>query len=93
MVRPIAPPAKVLTVVRNVKLINITGTVKSGGVIHGLKDSPIMDVKFENCKITADKGLTIDNVKGIDLSGLDLTVKEGEPIIWKGAKSEPAKQP
>ena len=93
MVRPIAPPAKVLTVVRNVKLINITGTVKSGGVIHGLKDSPIMDVKFENCKITADKGLTIDNVKDIDLSGLDLTVKEGEPIIWKGAKPEPAKQP
>ena len=35
MVPPIAPPAKVLTVVRNVKLINITGTVKAGGVIHG----------------------------------------------------------
>jgi exo-poly-alpha-galacturonosidase len=93
MVRPIAPPAKVLTVVRNVQLINITGTVKSGGVIHGMKDSPIENVKFENCKISAEKGLTLDNVKNIDLTGLDLKVLEGEPIIWKGGKPEEASQP
>ena len=41
MVPPLAPPAKVLTVVRNVRLINFSGTAQSGGVMHGLKDSPI----------------------------------------------------
>lgn len=86
MVKPIAPPAKVLTVVRNVKLINISGTVKSVGVIHGMKDSPITNVKFENCKISAQKGLVIDNVKDVDISGLGITVKEGKPIVWKEEK-------
>jgi exo-poly-alpha-galacturonosidase len=93
MVPPIAPPAEVLTVVRNVQLINITGTVKAGGVIKGMKDSPITNVKFEGCKITAEKGLTLENVKNIDLSGLELTVKEGEPIIQKNAKPAETKQP
>jgi polygalacturonase len=91
MVPPIAPPAKVLTVVRNVKIINVTGTVKTAGIIHGLKDSPIENVKFENCKISAQKGLTIDNVKDVDFSGLDLKVEQGEPIIWKGGKPEAEK--
>ena len=93
MAPPVAPPAKVLTVVRNVKIINVTGTVKSGGIMHGMKDSPIENVMFENCKISAQKGLTIDNVKNIDLSGLDLKVEQGEPIIWKGGKPETAKLP
>ena len=37
---PIAPPAKVLPVVRNVKIINVSGDAQSVGVIHGLADSP-----------------------------------------------------
>jgi polygalacturonase len=91
MVPPIAPPAKVLTVVRNVKIINVTGTVKTAGMMHGMKDSPIENVTFENCIISAQKGLTLDNVKNIDLSGLDLKVEQGEPIIWKGGKPEAEK--
>ena len=91
MMPPIAPPAKVLTVVRNVKIINVTGTVKTAGMMHGMKQSPIENVMFENCKISAQKGLTLDNVKNIDLSGLDLKVEQGEPIIWKGGKPEAEK--
>ena len=83
MVPPIAPPAKVLPVVRNVRFINVSGKVNSIGLIHGLKDSPIYDVKFIKCKITAQKGLTVDNVKDIDYSGLEATVREGETIINK----------
>src|ERR1022692_1216493 len=49
MVPPIAPPAKVLPVVRNVRIINVTGDVTSVGIIHGLADSPIQDIHFENC--------------------------------------------
>jgi exo-poly-alpha-galacturonosidase len=83
MVAPIAPPAEVLTIVRNVRFRNISGNVNYLGVIHGLKDSPIRDVKFRNCKISAQKGLTVDNVQDIDYSGINAVVKEGPVIIQK----------
>jgi polygalacturonase len=83
MVPPIAPPAKVLPIVRNVRFINVSGNVGSIGLIHGLKDSPIYDVKFIKCKVSAQKGLTVDNVKDIDFSGLEASVREGETIISK----------
>jgi len=83
MVPPIAPPAKVLPIVRNVRFINITGKANSLGNIHGLKDSPITNVKFIKCNISAQKGLTVDNVKDVDFSGLKAEVKEGQTIIMK----------
>jgi exo-poly-alpha-galacturonosidase len=83
MVPPIAPPAKILPVVRKVRFINISGNVNSLGLIHGLKESPIYDVKFRKCKLSAQKGLTVDNVKDIDYSGLDAKVAEGQIIINK----------
>jgi polygalacturonase len=63
VVQPIAPPAKVLTVVRNVRLVNFSGTAQSGGGMRGLPDSPIQDVNFINCKVTARRGLFLENVK------------------------------
>jgi polygalacturonase len=83
MVPPVAAPAKVLPVVRNVRFINVSGNVNSLGLIHGLKNSPIYDVKFRKCKLSAQKGLTVDNVKDIDYSGLDAKVTEGQIIINK----------
>jgi polygalacturonase len=80
MVPPIAPPAKVLPVVKNVKIINVSGDVGSVGVIHGLADSPIRDIRFENCNITAQKGFRLEHARNVDLSGLHVEVKEGEPI-------------
>ena len=80
MVPPIAPPAKVLPVVRNVRIINVTGDVQSVGVIHGLADSPIRGVDFENCKITAQKGFRLDHARNVDLSRLQLEVKEGDAV-------------
>lgn len=81
MVPPVAPPAAVLPIVRNVKLIDITGTVGSGGLIHGLKDSPIEGVTFRRCKLSARKGLVLQYVRSLDLSGLVLAVSEGEAIL------------
>lgn len=81
MVPPIAPPSKVPPIFRYIKFINITGTAKSVGNIHGLKDSPIKDVIFKNCKISAQKGLKVDNAEDIDFSGLIIDVKEGPAII------------
>ena len=86
MVPPIAPPAKVLPVVRNVTIRNITGTVNSVGMMHGLTGSPIENVKFENCKISAQKGFVMENARNVDLSGLKIDVKEGEPITRRNVQ-------
>ena len=80
MVPPIAPPAKVLPVVRNVKIINVSGDVQSVGVIHGLADSPIRDIHFENCRIAAQKGFRLEHARNVDLAGLKLDVKDGDAI-------------
>jgi exo-poly-alpha-galacturonosidase len=80
MVPPIAPPAKVLPVVRNVRIINVTGDVQSVGVIHGLADSPIRDIHFVNCKITAQKGFKLEHARNVDMAGLELDVKDGPPV-------------
>ena len=86
MVPPIAPPAKALPVVRNVTIRNVTGTVNSVGMMHGLADSPIENVKFENCKITAQRGFVMENARKVDLSGLAVDVKEGEPITKRNVQ-------
>ena len=86
MVPPIAPPSKVLPIVRNVTIRNVTGTVKTVGIMHGLAGSPIRNVKFEKCNITADRGFVIENVRNVDLSGLKLTVKNGDPITKKNVE-------
>ncbi len=86
MVPPIAPPAKVLPVVRNVKIINVSGDVESVGVIHGLAGSPIQDIVFQNCHITAQKGFKLDHARKVDLSGLTLEVSQGEPITISDVK-------
>jgi polygalacturonase len=85
MVPPLAPPAKALTIVRNVRLINFSGTAQAGGVIQGLKGSPILDLKIENCKLTAQRGLVLSNTQDPDLSGLELKVAQGEPIVRRDA--------
>jgi hypothetical protein len=87
MVQPIAPPAKILPVVRNVKMINISGTVASAGVIHGLRDSPIQGLTFENCNLTAQRGLTVENATNVDFSGLHIEGVSGQPIIMRNAAS------
>jgi exo-poly-alpha-galacturonosidase len=76
----VAGDVRVATTVRNVKLINISGITGTVGIIHGLKDSLIDGVVFENCAITAQRGLVIENARHIDLTGLKIDVQEGEPV-------------
>jgi polygalacturonase len=85
---PIKAPSDPLPVVRDVKIINVRGTVKNAGIIHGLENSPIENVTFENCKIKAQKGLVLENVKNTDLSGLEIIVEEGEPVIWRNVNPD-----
>jgi len=80
MVGPRQPDSNPLPVVRNVKIINVSGDVQNVGVIHGLAGSPIQGVTFENCKITADRGFRLDHARNVDLKGLTIDVKQGDPI-------------
>jgi polygalacturonase len=82
MVNP-KPPAMVLPLVKNVNIINVTGTVETVGDMHGLKDSLIDSVTFKNCNIIAKKGFFIEYVKNADLSGLKITGVEGDAITQK----------
>ena len=88
MVPPIKPPSDPLPVVRDVKIINVSGSVENAGFIHGLKENPIENVTFENCNIKAKKGLRLENVKNLDLSGLKISVEEGEPVIRQNVTGE-----
>jgi polygalacturonase len=92
LVPPILPPAKILTVVSNVQFIDFSGNVQSAGDIRGMKGSPIQNVKFVNCKFAAQRGLVLQNVKDEDVSGLDLKVTAGDPIIRQDSTTQPAAQ-
>lgn len=85
MVNP-KPPADPLPVVRNVKIINVSGTTDLVGDMNGLPDSPIRNITFENCHIKAQRGFTISNAVNVDLSGLTIEVEQGEPIIRRNAQ-------
>jgi polygalacturonase len=80
MVGPRQPDSNPLPVVRNVKIINVNGDVKSVGAIHGLPGSPIQGITFENCNITADRGFRLDNARDVNLKGLTIAVKQGDPV-------------
>lgn len=80
MVNP-RPPSDPLPVVRNVKIINVRGTVGTVGDMHGLDESPIRNVEFKNCHLKAKTGFKIENVENIDLSGLSIEVENGPEII------------
>jgi polygalacturonase len=70
-------------VVRGIRLIAVHGTAGSVGRMHGLPDSPVQQVTFEDCRITASTGFVIDHARDIATAGLKLSVTTGDPIIWK----------
>jgi polygalacturonase len=77
---PPVPPANPLPVFRNVRIINVSGDAQSVGVIAGLAASPVQGIVFENCKITANTGLRISHARNVDMTGLTLDVKQGDPV-------------
>jgi polygalacturonase len=89
MMGPQPPPARVLTVVRGVRLVDFHGTAESGGVVSGFPSSPIRGLAFRDFHVTARLGLVLENVAHPDLSGLHLTVAEGKPVIWQGEGGAP----
>ena len=70
------------TTVRNVYVINVTGTARSGGAILGLPDSPITNILFKDCDISANTGVRITNAANLDTAGLKFTVQQGQAINY-----------
>lgn len=73
------------TQLRDLKVINVSGRVKSVGNIYGDPAAPIPEgtFHFEGCKLEAERGLSLANVDQKDFSGIDITVPEGvEPIRY-----------
>jgi exo-poly-alpha-galacturonosidase len=68
------------TLTRRIRLINVHGTARDGGVIRGLPDGFIDGVTFDKCVVSADKGLVIQDARNVDTAGLALTAKDGPPI-------------
>lgn len=81
LVPPLAPPARVLTVIRDIRLVRLTGTARSGGIVRGFPASPILGLRFEDCRLQAPKGLVLLNAQKPDLSGLSIAGVQGEAII------------
>lgn len=81
MVGPAKAPSAIPPVVRNIKIINVSGDVDAVGDMHGLANSPIRGVMFKNCDITAKTGFVLERVEDVDLAGLKLTVQNGERVI------------
>jgi polygalacturonase len=80
MVGPRLPDSNPLPVVRNVKIVNVSGDVQSVGVIHGLPGAPIEGIVFTNCKISAQRGFRLEHARNVDLAGLTIEVKQGDPV-------------
>lgn len=71
------------TVLRNIRVEGCHGEVQSVGVITGDPDAPFPEGTFifENCNVTAERGLRLSNVLQTNFEGLNITVPEGvEPI-------------
>lgn len=83
LVGTVREAAKVPTIVRNILIKNVSGTVKSAGDMSGLDNSPIEGVKFVDCKIKAETGLILKNVTKLDTAGLAMTVTSGQRIIMR----------
>ena len=90
-----APQAPVLTQVRNVRIINVSGTARQLGSMDGINDTDIQDVKWVNCNVTAATGMTINHATNIDLSGLKATVTDGPEFVSQNTAAivYPATQP
>lgn len=71
------------TTLRNIRVINVSGTARTVGSISGDPAAPIPEGTFifEGCRIRADKGLTLSNVEQRNFDGLEVQLPEGEDFL------------
>jgi polygalacturonase len=77
-------------VYRNIRISNLQATTKrAAGDIVGLPESQISNVVLENIQITAaTTGLSVKNARGIHFKNVQVTCKDGPPVIVDNAQVE-----
>ena len=89
---PTKDTAQVVTagtpIYRNIRISNLTATCqRAAGIIIGLPESVISNVTLENVQITsATTGLKIQNAKGIQFKNVQISAKQGPPVIMDNAE-------
>ncbi|HEX7654897.1 MAG TPA: glycoside hydrolase family 28 protein [Verrucomicrobiae bacterium] len=72
---------------RDIRISHLTATCPKGaGLILGLPESCISNVVLENVQITAAKGLSITNARGITCRQVSITAKDGKPYKTSNAE-------
>jgi polygalacturonase len=84
-----------MPIFRNIYFNNVKATcAKSAGIILGMPESAISNVVLENVQIAAaTTGLSIKNAKGIHFKNVQLTNKEGPPLLTENAEVDGWKDP
>jgi polygalacturonase len=76
-----------MPIYRNIHVSNLRATsLKSAGAILGMPDNCISNVTFDNVQISAPKGMTIRNAKGIQFKDSKISVAGGAPVILENAE-------
>jgi polygalacturonase len=73
---------------RNITIRNLQATsTRDAGVIIGLPESAIENVRLENVAIVAaGKGLEIRHARGVELVNVEVSPKRGDPIVVRDAE-------
>jgi polygalacturonase len=69
------------TTVKNIYIINVTGTANGGGAIRGLPDSPVTNILFRDCDLTCATPVRLTNTANLDTAGLKITLPNGGPAF------------
>lgn len=81
-------PAPVPPTLKNVTVENINCTNAAAAIIiAGLTNSPIANVSFKNCNVSATDGATIDNADGIRFENVTVTPKKGPKFTVTNSKN------
>jgi polygalacturonase len=76
---------------QNIRISNLTATcARNVGTIVGLPESPVSGVVLKNVNITATTGLLVRNAKDVQTSGLEITTKQGPPLLLENAQVDGA---
>ncbi len=65
---------------RNIHFSNISGNAYQAGFLLGLEELKIKDISFNNIRLDATKGFTVEDAEDIDFSNMVIDTKEGSVI-------------
>ena len=86
------PVTEITPVFRNIRFSNLTATAKSAGVIRVARERDIERGSGERSDHRHYDGLTVKNVKGIQFKNVQVTTKEGPPLIMERPRGGPERR-